>query len=284
MKKPTKFGPRYGMKRFVEGGKVPGMTSYAESGSAGGKDMSFGEAFKAARAVAKREGRDPDKDTFTWRGKKYTTELAEDKSSKRTEPEDEETGTRGGPTGRRGPRTPTVTVTAKRDKPKLPSDRATGYRSQVEETGMSPEERMNAVRDFAIGTAATVLPAARIARGAATELGRVVGQVGARGTTLAEREAAQKAADKAAEAAGQRLARRGVPSASTRASARQSAQEARAAARRDKKLDERLASDMEGGFKRGGSVKRYASGGSVSSASKRADGCATKGKTRGRMI
>jgi hypothetical protein len=42
-------------------------------------------------------------------------------------------------------------------------------------------------------------------------------------------------------------------------------------------------------FKKGGSVKKkpvkkYASGGSVSSASKRADGCATKGKTRGRMV
>jgi hypothetical protein len=30
--------------------------------------------------------------------------------------------------------------------------------------------------------------------------------------------------------------------------------------------------------------KKYAKGGSVSSASKRADGCATKGKTKGRMI
>jgi hypothetical protein len=44
-----------------------------------------------------------------------------------------------------------------------------------------------------------------------------------------------------------------------------------------------------GRFKKGGSVKKkpvkkYASGGSVSSASKRADGCATKGKTRGRMV
>jgi hypothetical protein len=36
-------------------------------------------------------------------------------------------------------------------------------------------------------------------------------------------------------------------------------------------------------FKRGGAVKGYASGGSVSSASKRADGIATKGKTRGKM-
>jgi hypothetical protein len=36
-------------------------------------------------------------------------------------------------------------------------------------------------------------------------------------------------------------------------------------------------------YKKGGAVKGYASGGSVSSASKRADGIATKGKTRGRM-
>ena len=37
-------------------------------------------------------------------------------------------------------------------------------------------------------------------------------------------------------------------------------------------------------MKKGGSVKKMAKGGSVSSASKRADGCATKGKTKGRII
>jgi membrane protein involved in colicin uptake len=37
-------------------------------------------------------------------------------------------------------------------------------------------------------------------------------------------------------------------------------------------------------FKHGGAVKKYAKGGSVSSASKRADGCATKGKTRGKFV
>jgi hypothetical protein len=37
------------------------------------------------------------------------------------------------------------------------------------------------------------------------------------------------------------------------------------------------------GMKRGGAVKGYASGGSVGSASRRADGIATKGKTRGKM-
>ena len=36
--------------------------------------------------------------------------------------------------------------------------------------------------------------------------------------------------------------------------------------------------------KKGGMIKKMASGGSVSSASKRADGCATKGKTKGRII
>jgi len=39
-----------------------------------------------------------------------------------------------------------------------------------------------------------------------------------------------------------------------------------------------------GVFKHGGGVHKYAKGGSVSSASKRADGCATKGKTRGKFI
>jgi hypothetical protein len=39
-----------------------------------------------------------------------------------------------------------------------------------------------------------------------------------------------------------------------------------------------------GVFKHGGKVKKYASGGSVSSASKRADGIAVKGKTRGKFV
>jgi len=37
-------------------------------------------------------------------------------------------------------------------------------------------------------------------------------------------------------------------------------------------------------FKRGGNVKKMASGGSVSSASKRADGIARRGKTKGRYL
>ena len=41
---------------------------------------------------------------------------------------------------------------------------------------------------------------------------------------------------------------------------------------------------MSAGMKRGGKVKKMASGGKTSSASKRADGIAQRGKTKGRMI
>jgi hypothetical protein len=38
------------------------------------------------------------------------------------------------------------------------------------------------------------------------------------------------------------------------------------------------------GMKKGGTVKKMAKGGSTSSASKRGDGCAIKGKTKGRFV
>jgi len=45
----------------------------------------------------------------------------------------------------------------------------------------------------------------------------------------------------------------------------------------------RDAVDVQDGMRSGGRVKKYSGGGSTSSASKRADGCATKGKTRGKF-
>ena len=51
-----------------------------------------------------------------------------------------------------------------------------------------------------------------------------------------------------------------------------------------KRLDAFKEMEEGEGMRRGGKVKRYASGGSVSSASKRADGIAVKGKTRGKFI
>jgi len=42
--------------------------------------------------------------------------------------------------------------------------------------------------------------------------------------------------------------------------------------------------DTAGQYKKGGAVKKMAKGGSTSSASKRADGCAQRGKTKGRFV
>jgi hypothetical protein len=51
------------------------------------------------------------------------------------------------------------------------------------------------------------------------------------------------------------------------------------------KANKQIKEDTDpGGYKKGGKVKKMASGGKVSSASKRADGCATKGKTKGKML
>jgi hypothetical protein len=48
--------------------------------------------------------------------------------------------------------------------------------------------------------------------------------------------------------------------------------------------EERSRQGQYGTMKKGGAVKKMKSGGTVSSASKRADGCAVRGKTKGRMI
>jgi len=82
--------------------------------------------------------------------------------------------------------------------------------------------------------------------------------------------------NKGMERAGKELSEKGVPSADDLAKARTLAKERRAVSKRERDLDERLASDMGGGYKRGGAVK--------SSASSRADGIAKRGRTKGRMV
>jgi hypothetical protein len=69
------------------------------------------------------------------------------------------------------------------------------------------------------------------------------------------------------------------------AAAREAADTVRVARRAPRSLEEEtMAGEGNPHFKRGGAVKKMAFGGSVSSASKRADGIATKGKTKGRYL
>jgi hypothetical protein len=61
------------------------------------------------------------------------------------------------------------------------------------------------------------------------------------------------------------------------------AAEAEAIRKADFDAKRNAAAGMETGMKKGGKVKKMAKGGSVS-ASRRGDGCATKGKTKGRFV
>jgi hypothetical protein len=155
-----------------------------------------------------------------------------------------------------------------RNRATLPSDRATGFRSQAEETGLSAEDRAKAARGYATNIAGAA---------GAGRLGSMAGSAYRRSP-----EAFRKSADQASESAGRSLVRKNIPSFSERYRAREAAAARRPESPKRKRedvermLDEKLASDMAGGFKKGGSVK--------SSASRRADGIAKKGKTRGKYI
>lgn len=188
-----------------------GPTSYADSGGGGGSEMSFSEAFKAARAVAKREGRDPDKEPFTWKGKKYKAEMGGSKASAparvtetKTTTEVETPSSSGARSGGRGSKPGSAKVgTGRYDDP------TSSYMDRV----LSPFKRLTG--------------------------GNLFGQ--------REVERVSKGAGVSTEEARRRL--------------------------------------REAGMSGGGRVKKYAGGGSVhSSASRRADGIATRGKTRCKMV
>ena len=98
---------------------------------------------------------------------------------------------------------------------------------------------------------------------------------------LAAQRRAQKEADAAAVERRRRAASR--EAASSDAKLEQAAKD-KEQAMKDKQMKEAYEQVKPEPYRHGGRVKKYASGGSVSSASKRADGCATKGKTRGKFV
>jgi hypothetical protein len=150
----------------------------------------------------------------------------------------------------------------------LPSDRASGYRSQAEQTGMSAEERAGKARGYA-DNIVMASGAGKLGSAAGSAYRRTAGQF-------------RTAADKASESAGRSAAQKGIPSFSERYRAREAAAAAREKSPKrmrekvEKMLDDKLAADMAGGYKKGGSVR--------SSASRRADGIALRGKTRGKYV
>ena len=179
-----------------------------------------------------------------------------------------------------------ATQAMERNRGTLPSDRASGFRSQAQETGMTAEERAEKARDYSKNVAMTA-GAGRLAGAAAKAQPFLRAKQMFRRFKTNRANEAERAADVAGEASRRGMSRRDVPSFSERYKAGEAAAARRAQSPKGKReeiermLDEKLAADMAGGFRKGGRVKKYAGGGSVSS---RADGIAKRGKTRCRII
>ena len=251
--------------------------------------MSYSEAFKHFR--------DQGAGTkFTWRGSKQAAyKKGEEpwKSKPRAMTKEEfDARMEGRPSRLRLPQIGPVDLEDEATRPKpgsgytTPGRRYTGTygetREAMDESGVTPEQKSTALK-IGVGTLASAIGGPELAalRGAGNAE-RVA--AGSRGMSMAEREAARRAEDAAAERVARGLSRRDMPDFSTRYRAGEAARAAREAFRRNRQLDERLASDMAGSYRKGGKVKKMAGGGSVGSASRRADGIASRGKTKGRFV
>ena len=220
--------------------------STRRSGSSG--DMSFKDAFRAARKAGD--------DTFTWKGKKYTTEVAGAKKSeapkveapkveveKRTETKVEVPAGPRRTAGGRGAKLP------EGYKPKVGSGRFDDPTSSYGERVLSPLKKLTDI----FGR---------------REEERVMRNMGVSREEARKRLDAKEDMEEGMRRGGKvkKMRGGGMPDLTG-----------------DGKVTRADVLKGRGVFKHGGGVKRYASGGSVSSASKRADGIAKKGKTRGKI-
>jgi hypothetical protein len=220
--------------------------STRRSGSSG--DMSFKDAFRAARKAGD--------DTFTWKGKKYTTEVAGAKKSEAPKVEapkvevEKKTETKvevpAGPrrtAGGRGAKLP------EGYKPKVGSGRFDDPTSSYGERVLSPLKKLTDI----FGR---------------REEERVMRNMGVSREEARKRLDAKEDMEEGMRHGGKvkKMRGGGMPDLTG-----------------DGKITRADVLKGRGVFKHGGGVKRYASGGSVSSASKRADGIAKKGKTRGKI-
>ena len=235
------------MKHKTRKFKMGGPTSYAESGGGGGAEMSFSEAFKAARAVAKREGRDPDKELFTWRGGKYTANLeAPKKSDEPTKVKKTETTTE--------VETPSSDRARSGGRGSKPGSAKVGTGRYDDPTSTYMDRVLSPFKRLTGGNLFGQREVERVARGA--------------GVSTEEARRRLREAGMNRGGAVKKMNKGGMPDLTG-----------------DGKVTRADVLKGRGVFRHGGSVNKYAGGGSVkSSASRRADGIAKKGKTRGRII
>ena len=256
------------------------------------KDEGLESALKGTRAStfkeAFREARDKGKNRFYFNGKSYTTELAGSKpaESKRAESKPAESK----PAAKSETRSDEVPSVAKIEKEREGTSEGTSTSEKLKSGLSDTAEKVLGATGAAAGAAALGRQAYKMAKaplGFMGEAKRMASNVGQKFRNVASSRK-PSAAGEGAEAAAQATKSVGpsqFEKAKTAAERARNTKLNKRDARQPKPTDDeydliRMGSDM----KRGGKVQKYAKGGSVGSASKRADGIAMRGKTRGKMF
>lgn len=246
------------MKKFSEGGDIAKSESYtAEPDSFVGPKISSQESFRRKFASERAKG----KKTFEWNGKTYTTELASEKAKRVAKPASETAA------------------------PATTSAKASTSESKAE-TKSTPK-----VEEFsAAGTRSVPLDSSSKVAAKEAKVKPFNDYLNRNEPHISDLKDINPR--KPADTSPRRLTMNNFPRLTGRGGGGGGGSGARQlmlgsdldpkALMRDNQT--RRDDEDNPNFKRGGKVKKYAKGGSVSSsASKRADGIATKGKTRGKV-
>lgn len=253
------------MKKFSEGGDIAKSESYtAEPDSFVGPKISSQESFRRKFAKERAAG----KKTFEWNGKTYTTELASEKAKRVAKPASEAAAPA------------TTAAKASASEPKAETKKETKATPKVEDFSAAGNK-------LTYGTSKA--PAIKGKEPAATRE-RIEPHMGDL-KDINPRKPADTSPRKLSMSNSPRLSGSrgggGGGGSGTRQLMLGSDLDPKALMRENRSPrdddESRFADEGNPNFKRGGKVKKYAKGGSVGSASKRADGIATKGKTRGKM-
>jgi hypothetical protein len=237
------------------------MASSRDMDKAYRDSLTFGNAFKESRAAGDK--------TFEWQGKTYSTNVAGPKTSKSTS--SSSAATTSSPSK----------MTMEDSMAEL--NRATGTKAMDPNSDRGP----NAVtgNDFTRNVGNTLSALTPIGGGLSKvgvelAMGRKGAETAAKGAQVAEkgREAVTNPMSWMAGPKGMEAAQK-VENVASRAAAKA----AKAKQRTSGQIPDSVTNGGAVGIKKGGAIKKYAKGGSVSSASSRGDGIAIRGKTKGTM-
>lgn len=259
------------MKKFSEGGGIAKSESYtAEPDSFVGPKISSQESFRRKFAKERAAG----KKTFEWNGKTYTTELASEKAKRVVKPASETAAPA------------TTAAKASASEPKAETKKETKTTPKVEEFSAA------GTRSVPLDSSSKVSAKEAKSKPFNDYLNRNEPHMSEL-KDINQRKPADTSPRKLGmnnfpRLSGPRGGGGGGGGSGTRQLMLGSDLDPKALMRDNRSPrgddESRFADEGNPNFKRGGKVKKYAKGGSVSSsASKRADGCATKGKTRGRI-